>query len=200
MRIYICAFTLLSTVVRVSLSQPTWIMSGSRNISRTMQLSHPITQPFINNDYIHVTPSNRSRLLITDTPDDSWPYLPYPGFWTCPRNTALSPNTEDCFHIIKDVFRTYGNMTVDLPADRCIRASYRSCLMYTCASSCEGFRWDMTQWYELAMHLQRSCIWGRGAGGYVQSQPGGRGEQFAYRTGLTHIDQADALTTPAIVC
>jgi hypothetical protein len=200
MRIHIYVLVTLSTLAQATILQPMWIMSGSSNITRAPRLSHPTAQRPLTDDYVHVTPSDRSRAFFGDIPDEVSPYLPYPGFWTCRRNTALPPNTEDCLQVITDTFRSYDNMTVDMPADRCIQVSYRSCLMYTCSSSCEGFQWNTAEWYELAMHVQRSCVWGRGGGGYVQGQPGGEDKRFAYRTGLTHIDEVDRLVTPAIVC
>ncbi|KAL5420511.1 hypothetical protein PMIN04_006449 [Paraphaeosphaeria minitans] len=194
MRIYLCVVASLSTLAQGTLQQPMWIMSGSRNVTRAPQLSHPLAQQPLRDNYVHVTPSNQNRT------SPSGLYLPYPGFWTCPRSTALSPNTEDCLQVITDTFRQYGNMTIDMPADRCIQIPYRSCVMYTCSSSCEGFQWSFAEWAQLAMHIQRSCIWGKGGGGYVQRQPGGEDKKSVYRTGLTHADEADILLTPALVC
>lgn len=194
MRICICVLASISTLAQATTLQLMWIMSGSGNIKRAPQLSHPVAQQPLADDYVHVTPSNQSRTSLVE------PYLPYPGFWTCHRNTALPPNTEDCLQVITDTFQAYGNMTVDMPADRCIQVPYRSCVMYTCSSSCSGFQWDFAEWYQLAMHVQRSCIWSRGGGGYIQRQPGGQDQRFVYRTGLTHVDEAEKLMTPALVC
>ncbi|OAG11440.1 uncharacterized protein CC84DRAFT_37101 [Paraphaeosphaeria sporulosa] len=194
MRIYVFVLAYFLLLSQATIQQPIWIMSGSRNSTRAPQLSHPMAQRPLADDYVHVTPSIQSRT----TPSE--PYLPFPGFWTCPRNTALPPNTEDCLQVIMDTFRQFGNMTVDMPADRCIQIPYRSCVMYTCSSSCEGFQWSFAEWSQLAMHIQRSCIWGRGGGGYVQRQPGGEDKKFVYRTGLTHVDEGDSLLAPALVC
>ncbi|KAF2445439.1 hypothetical protein P171DRAFT_265596 [Karstenula rhodostoma CBS 690.94] len=194
MRIHIYVLALLSTLIQATILQPMWVMSGSQNITRAPRLSHPTAQQPRADDYAHVTPSDHNHTSFTE------PYLPYPGFWTCPRTAALPPNTEDCLQVITDTFRTYGNRTVDVPPDRCIQVAYRSCVMYTCSSSCEGFQWNLAEWYQLAMHVQKSCLWGRGGGGYVQRQPGGVDNKFVYRTGLTHVDEAERLMTPALVC
>lgn len=188
-----CVLAFFSVLGQSTVMQPLRIMTGSGNITKAPRLSHPIVQQVLLDDYIHVTPSNQSRM----SPDD--PYLPYPGFWTCPRDTALPPNTEDCLQVITDTFRTYGNMSMDIPADRCMQVFYRSCIMYTCSSSCEGFQWNFAEWQQLAMYIQKRCIWGRGGGGYIQRQPGG-GEGPVYRTGLAHVDDAGRLMTPALVC
>ncbi|KAF1979624.1 hypothetical protein BU23DRAFT_101670 [Bimuria novae-zelandiae CBS 107.79] len=199
-----CILAILSPLNEALLLNPTWIMTSRQNVTGALQLSNPILdQPAAlpDNQPIYFTPSrpplgNGSFHI----PGDIWPSLPYPGFWTCPRNTALPPNTDDCLQVITNTYEIFGNTTVDVPADRCIQASYRSCLMYTCSSSCGEFKWNMLEWHMLAMHLQNSCIWGRGGGGYLQRLPGGKDGRSVYRTGLTHVNGADRILTPAIVC
>lgn len=200
MQHYISTVAVLLTLAQASLLQPEWIMSGNQNLTRAPTLVHPSKQQLPGNEYLHFTPSERGRETVTDIPEAIFPYLPSPGFWTCPHNTALPPNTGDCVQVITDTFDAYRNTTIDIPQDRCIQASYRSCLIYTCSSPCEGLEWDMDEWNQLAIYLQSSCVWGKGGGGYMQKLPGGKDEKPPYRLGMTHIDGADKILTPPIVC
>lgn len=175
-------------------------MSGRQNLTTAPTFIRPTKQQLLGNEYLHFTPSEGGRGAATDIPETIFPYLPFPGFWTCPRDTALPPNTEDCAQVITDTFDAYKNTTIDIPQARCVQASYRSCLIYTCSSACGGLEWDMDEWNQLARYLQNSCVWGRGGGGYVQKLPGGKDDKPPYRLGVMHRDGADKMLSPPIVC
>ena len=200
MRPYTPFLAAMTVVARGDVLQPAWVISGSRNSTITPKLIRPIGQQPLGDGCIHITSSDRYGTVPSGETEIVASYLPYPGFWTCSRGTAVPPNTEDCLQVIADTFSALRDMTIDIPPDRCIQISYRSCLMYACSSACAGVDWDVDKWSQLATFLQTRCVWGRGGSGFVQQLPGGKEEKAIYRAGLMHVSNMRTMLTPPLVC
>ncbi|KAF2653449.1 hypothetical protein K491DRAFT_516322 [Lophiostoma macrostomum CBS 122681] len=84
----------------------------------------------------------------------------------CYYGSDHPPNPEDCSYLIESIRNMH--FTITLPHATCTSLSYRSCLMYMCASECEdGPLTAYTNgWIDWLLETQANCVTREGRAGF----------------------------------